>query len=111
MIRGEKLQHDREVNQIFIENEVKAAIVKRAIKTIKGKMFKIMYDKQTNKFIGYLSDVVESYNNSFHSSVQTEPVNVSLIKEERDLVENVCERLQKGCPLEIFYVYILVSCW
>ena len=47
----------------------KACFAERAIRTIKNKLYKIMTDRNTNRYIDFLRDVIDSYNNSQHRGI------------------------------------------
>ena len=47
----------------------KACFPERAIRTIKNKLYKIMTDRNTNRYIDFLQDVIDSYNNSRHRGI------------------------------------------
>ena len=49
--------------------EIKASLAERLIRTIKGKIYRYMSHNNTRKYIDILSDVMESYNHSVHSSL------------------------------------------
>ena len=49
--------------------EIKASLAERLIRTIKGKLYRYMTHNNTRKYIDILPDIVESYNNSAHSSL------------------------------------------
>ena len=46
--------------------EIKAAIAERFIRTLKGKLYRYMTDKNTKKYINILPDLIESYNHTQH---------------------------------------------
>ena len=54
------------------ENEEKSSIAERWVRTIKEKMWKYFTDNNTYKYIDVLPDLVEDYNNTVHSSTNTE---------------------------------------
>ena len=58
-------------------SETKANYAERVIKTIKGKLFKYMYDKQTYRYIDILQDIANSYNNTVHRSIGVRPSEVT----------------------------------
>ena len=49
--------------------EIKASIAERVIRTIKSKLYRYMSHNNTRQYVDVLSDIVESYNNSSHSSL------------------------------------------
>ena len=65
------------VEHIQTHSEVKAAFAERAIKTIKGKLFKYMYHFQTRNYINILNKVVKVYNATIHSTIKMAPKNVT----------------------------------
>lgn len=69
-------------------NELKANYAERAIKTIKGRIFKYFTKNQTYKYIDILQDIVYSYNRTFHRSIQMTPIEVN-----KDNEDEVWQRL------------------
>ena len=65
------------------ENEEKASVVERWIRTMKEKMFKYFSANSTNVCIDVLPDLVKEYNNTRHSSIKMTPVQAS--KKENEL--------------------------
>lgn len=64
-------------------NEKQANYVERFIKTIKNKIYRYMTSKNTTRYIDVLSDIVNSYNNTWHSGIQSEPKNVNKQNEKQ----------------------------
>ncbi len=50
-------------------NDVKAAIVERFNRTLKGRMYRYFTAKNTLRYIDDLQDFVDSYNNTYHRSI------------------------------------------
>ena len=65
------------------ENEEKASVVERWIRTMKEKMWKYFTDKSTNVYINVLPDLVKEYNNTKYSSIKMTLVQAS--KKENEL--------------------------
>ena len=65
------------------ENEEKSSVVERWIRTMKEKMWKYFSAKFTNVYMNVLSDLVQEYNNTRHSSIKITPVKAS--KKENEL--------------------------
>ena len=65
------------------ENEEKASVVERWIRTMKEKMFKHFSANSTNVYIDVLPDLVKEYSNTRHSSIKMTPVQAS--KKENEL--------------------------
>ena len=59
------------------ENEEKSSVVERWIRTMKERMWKYFTDNNTNHYVNILSDLVEDYNNTRHSSITMTPVEAS----------------------------------
>lgn len=57
-------------------NETQANYVERFIKSIKSKIFRYMNHNNTERYVDVLSKLVDSYNNTFHTGIQSEPINV-----------------------------------
>lgn len=48
----------------------------RFIKTLKSKLFKILDYKNSSTYVNFLSDILDAYNNTVHSSTKFAPANV-----------------------------------
>ena len=74
----EKLYTEENIEH-FVSNtqEVKAGYAERVIGTIKTKTWRDMRHNQTYRYIDHLQDIVESYNNTPHSSIGMPPSEVS----------------------------------
>ena len=58
------------------DNERKSVIVERFIRTLKSKIYKYMTSISKNVYIDKLDDIVNKYNNTYHSTSKIKPVNV-----------------------------------
>lgn len=58
-------------------NATKASVVERFNRTLKSKMWKYFTSKNTYKYIDVLSELVKSYNHTYHSSIKRAPVEVN----------------------------------
>ena len=54
-------------------NEGKSVVAERFIKTLKNKIYKHMTTVSKNVYFNVLDDIVDKYNNSFHSSIKMKP--------------------------------------
>lgn len=70
-----------EVRFFTTHNETKASIVERFNRTLKTKMWKYFTAKNTYRYIDVLSELLKSYNASFHRSIQMPPIEVTLENE------------------------------
>ena len=59
-----------------IHNEGKSVIAERFIRTIKNKIYKYMTSISKNVYIDKLDDIVNKYNNTYHSTIKMKPVDV-----------------------------------
>ncbi len=57
-------------------NETKASVVERLNRTLKNKMYRYFTHRSTLKYIDILPQLVQSYNNSYHSSIKRAPSSV-----------------------------------
>ena len=65
-------------------SEAKSSVVERFNRTLKTKMWKYFTFKNTWRYIDVLPDIIKSYNNSFHRSIQMKPNEVN--KKNEDVV-------------------------
>ena len=57
-------------------NEGKSVIAERFIRTLKNKIYKYMTSISKNVYIDKLGDIVDEYNNTYHTSIKMKPVDV-----------------------------------
>ena len=62
--------------------EIKASIAERFICTIKEKLWRYFTHKNTRRYIDVIQSVVDSYNNSYHSSIKCTPASVNTENQE-----------------------------
>jgi transposase InsO family protein len=58
-------------------NEVKANYAERIIKTIKSKLSRYMSFTNTSRYIDVVQDIIHSYNNTYHNSIEMTPAEVT----------------------------------
>ena len=58
-------------------NEGKSVVAERFVKTLKNKIYKNMTSISENVFFNVLDDIVDKYNNTYHSSIKMKPKNVT----------------------------------
>ena len=73
----------RGVNHFISRNETKSNIVERFIRTLKGKLFRYFTKNQTHKYVNILSDLITSYNNTYHRSIKMRPNEVTAENEQK----------------------------
>ena len=67
----------RNVIEIYsIHNEGKSVVAERFISTLKNKIHKYMASTSKNVYIDKLDDIVNKYNNTYHSTIKMKPVDV-----------------------------------
>ena len=59
-------------------NEGKSLVAERFIRTLKNTIYKYMISISKNIYINKLDDIVNKYNNTYHSTIQMKPVDVRL---------------------------------
>ena len=59
------------------ENETKASIVERYIRSLKGKIYRVMTAKNTQRYLPFLQAIVTSLNNRFHRTIGMAPAKVT----------------------------------
>jgi len=70
--------NDQNIKLYIMRNtEVKSAVVERFIRTIKDKIFKVIYVKKNKKFIDKIPSILKTYNNTIHSRTLYKPVDVN----------------------------------
>ena len=79
----QNLLKDQKINHFTTHNEKQANYVERLIKTIKNKIRRYMSEKRTEHYIDVLKNIVISYNNTWHSGIQSEPINVTKENERK----------------------------
>ena len=57
-------------------NEGKPVAAERFIRTLKNKIYKYMTSVSKNVYIENLADIVNKYNNTYHSKIKMKPVDV-----------------------------------
>ena len=69
-------QSNRKPNKIWVDNEGKSAAAERFIKTLKSKIYKYMTSISKNVYIDKLDDIVDEYNNTYHTTIKMKPIDV-----------------------------------
>ena len=60
-------------------NEPKAAVVERVYRTLKSKLYRYFMGASSLHYIDVLQDIVDSYNTTYHRSIETATATVSLL--------------------------------
>ena len=80
----QEFMKEKGITHFTTHNEKQANYVEHFIKTIKNKIRRYMSEKRTERYIDVLNSMVNSYNRTWHSGIQSEPINVNK-KNERKL--------------------------
>lgn len=73
----QKVLQDYEITHLFAQNETKAAVSERVIKTMKTRIYRFMTYKQSYEYTDKLQTFVRSYNNTYHRTIGIEPKKVN----------------------------------
>ena len=57
-------------------NEGKSVVAERFIRTLKSKIYKYMTSISKNMYIDKLDDIVDEYNNTYHTTIKMKPIDV-----------------------------------
>ena len=57
-------------------NEGKSVVAERFIRTLKSKIYKYMTSISKNVYIDKLGDIVDEYNNTYHTTIKMKPIDV-----------------------------------
>ena len=57
-------------------NEEKSVVAERFIRTLKSKIYKYMTSVSKNVYINKLDDIVNEYNNTYHTTIKMKPIDV-----------------------------------
>ena len=68
-----KWLRDNDVVMYSTHNEGKSVVAERFIRTLKGKIYKYMTSISKNVYIDKLDDVVDEYNNTYHTTIKMKP--------------------------------------
>ena len=71
-----KWLRDNDIVMYSTHNEGKPVIVERFIKTLKSKIYKYMTSISENVYIDKLDDIVDEYNNTYHTTIKMKPIDV-----------------------------------
>ena len=71
-----KWLRDNDIIMYSTHNEGKSVVAERFIKTLKGKIYKYMTSISKNVYIDKLDDIVDKYNNTYHTTIKMKPIDV-----------------------------------
>lgn len=86
------------VNHYSSYSNLKASIVERVNRTLKGKMWKYFTLKNTKTWINVLPEIVDDYNQTIHRTTGMKPAEVTK-KDERKLKKTVFTFIKRTAPV------------
>ena len=70
---------DNEIEIYSTHNKGKSVVAERIIRTLKNRIYKYVTSLSKNVFIDKLNDIVNKYNNTYHSTIKVNPFDVMYI--------------------------------
>ena len=71
-----KWLRDNDIVMYSTHNEEKSVVAERFIRTSKNKIYKYMTSISKNVYIDKLDDIVDEYNNTYHTTIKMKPADV-----------------------------------
>ena len=71
-----KWLRDNDIVMYSTHNEGKSVVAERFIKTLKSKIYKYMTSISKSVYIDKLDDIVDEYNNTYHTTIKVKPIDV-----------------------------------
>ena len=71
-----KWLRDNNIVMYSTHNEGKSVVPERFIRTLKSKIYKYMTSISKNVYIDKLDDIVDEYNNTYHTTIKMKPIDV-----------------------------------
>ena len=71
-----KWLQDNDIVMYSTLNEGKSVVAERFIKTLKGKIYRYMTSISKNVYIDKLDNIVDEYNNTYHTTIKMKPTDV-----------------------------------
>ena len=71
-----KWLRDNDVVMYSTHNEGKSVVAERFVRTLKDKIYKYMTSISKNVYIDKLDDIVDEYNNTYHTTIKMRPIDV-----------------------------------
>ena len=71
-----KWLQDNDIVMYSTHNEGKSVVAERFIRTLKSKIYKYLTSISKNVYIDKLDDIVDEYNNTYHTTIKMKPINV-----------------------------------
>ena len=71
-----KWLQDNDIVMYSTHNEGKSVVAERFIRTLKSKTYKFMTSISKNVYIEKLDNIVDEYNNAYHTTIEMKPIDV-----------------------------------
>ena len=71
-----KWLQDNNIVMYSTHNEGKSVVAERFIRMLKSKIYKYMTSISKNVYIDKLDDIVDEYNNTYHTTIKMKPIDV-----------------------------------
>ena len=71
-----KWLQENDIVMYSTNNEGKSVVAERFIGTLKSKIYKYMTSVSKNVYIDKLNDIVDEYNNTYHTTIKMKPIDV-----------------------------------
>ena len=71
-----KWLRDNNIVMYSTHNEGKSVVAERFIRTLKSKIYRYMTSISKNVYIDKLDDIVDEYNNTYHTTIKMKPIDV-----------------------------------
>ena len=71
-----KWLRDNDIVMYSTHNEGKSVVAERFIRTLKSKIYKYMTSISKNVYIDKLDNIVDEYNNTYHTTIKMKPIDV-----------------------------------
>ena len=71
-----KCLQDNDIVMYSTNNEGKSVVAERFMRTIKNKIYKHITSVSKNVYIDKLNDIVNEYNNTYHTTIKMKPIDV-----------------------------------
>ena len=92
----QQLVQKYEIKYFPTQNETKASVSERAIKTIKTKIYRYFTYTENHIYLPILQDVASSYNHTYHRTIGTTPADVNTKNEEEVRLATYFARQQQN---------------
>ena len=90
---------DNDIDMYSTHNEGKSVVAERFIRALKSKIYKYMTSISKNVYINKLDDIVNEYNNTYHTTIKMKPI---------DVKDNTCINTSKKINYKILYLKLAI---